>query len=101
MGALAFKIRDLDERGKLDNDFASFEHDFIATKECSNCDPDVPGHEEKPSCTVCKGTGREPLSFAAAYAEICESKREEACQKQSGNMDYGDDEDDTPSDLEY
>jgi hypothetical protein len=95
MGALAFKIKDIDD------DVASFEQTCAATKECSGCDPDIPGHQERASCTVCSGTRREPLSFAAAYAEVVESKREEACQKQNGNRDYCDDEDDTPGDLEY
>jgi hypothetical protein len=78
---------------------------IVTTKECSGCDPDIPGHVDRVGCVACKGTGREPLSFAAAYAEISESKREEACPKKTGRGSFGDhdydDDDDTPGDLEY
>lgn len=96
MGALALKMKDLDE-----DDFSP--EIAAATKECSGCDPDVPGHENRATCSVCKGTGREKLSFAAAFAEIIASKQEETCKSQGrggGDYDY-EDEDDTPSDLEY
>lgn len=67
---LALKINDL-----RDDSFAS--PTTPHTKLCSGCDPDVPRHVERASCKRCRGTGREPLSFASTFAEISASKREE------------------------
>jgi hypothetical protein len=99
VGGLALKIKDLDEDALASSGSQNF---GSPTKECSGCDPDVPGHEERATCSVCKGTGRESLSFAAAYAEVCESRRAEESGKRGlgGDLEYGDD-DDTPSDLDY
>lgn len=67
---LAFKVKDLDETALASHG--------TPTKICSGCDPDVPGHQDKCSCTQCRGTGREPLSFMATLLELNSSRLEES-----------------------
>lgn len=98
---LALRVSDLDDDAFDDKKVGSL---TLATKLCSGCDPDVPGHVERKNCKTCRGTGREPLSFAGAFAEIVESKHEESHPKKGswGDSDYGDDGDeDADGDLEY
>ena len=76
------------------------------TKLCSGCDPDVPKHAERPSCKRCRGTGREPMSFAQTFAEISKSRREgaqasaEKTRKMKARRGVADDEDEA-LDLEF
>lgn len=46
------------------------------TKDCSGCDPYTPYHQQRESCTVCGGTGQEPLAIAVIAQEIAEAKAE-------------------------
>ena len=75
--ALAFKIKNLNE-DKLAAHGAP-------TKDCSGCDPDVPGHQNRASCTVCRGTGRELLSFTSTFMELSESRKEAASDRKRAN----------------
>lgn len=89
MAELAYKIKNLDE-------------DKLAargtpTKLCSGCDPDVPGHQERRTCTVCKGSGREPLSFMGTLLELTASRKEAASDKKNGSRR----QDDSDLFLEY
>jgi hypothetical protein len=44
------------------------------TKECSACYPLTPYHQERENCTVCGGSGEEPLAIAQIAKEIAEAK---------------------------
>lgn len=79
---LAYKIKNLDE--------SKLAAHGTPTKVCSSCDPDVPGHQNRPSCTVCRGTGREPLSFMSTLLELSESRREASCDKKRGGRNQSD-----------
>jgi len=68
MGRLAIKVRDTNDDDLQDTHGK-------ATKQCSGCDPDVPGHVERVFCKRCGGTGQEPLSFCSAFAQLAESRR--------------------------
>lgn len=105
MAALALRIQELDEE--------TFCRLPVGTKECSACDPDVPGHVRRDICTRCKGSGREPLSFQSTFTQLAESRRE-ALKDPDGNgkkygrrgssqgdLDYCADGDDEIQDLEY
>jgi hypothetical protein len=75
--ALAFKIKNLNE-DKLTARGAP-------TKDCSGCDPDVPGHQNRSSCIICRGSGREPLSFMSTFTELSESRRAAASDRKRAN----------------
>lgn len=95
---IALKVSDLDE-----DSLESLQHESVSeAKECSGCDPDVPGHSDRASCPICRGTGRESLSFAATFLEISQSHREEQNPKKYyGSSDYGDDSEDDVQDFDY
>ena len=93
---LALRVQDLDE----DTLAAS----KVKTKVCSSCDPDIPGHCDRKACGVCRGTGREPLSFCVTFSEIVASKAEALKGPRkfgSSDDDYDADGDDMVQDLEY
>lgn len=95
---LALKIRDLNED--------TLATSCARTKSCSGCDPDIPGHVNRATCTICRGSGREPTSFQAAFAELMASRQEAVRdptgrgQRYSGDVEYFDGEDEI-QDLEY
>jgi hypothetical protein len=104
--ALALRIRDLDED--------TFAASAVSSKQCSGCDPDVPGHCSQHRCLKCRGTGREPLSFQSTVMQLADSKKEalrDAGGKggkkfegrgKSQSCDYGTDgDDDVQGDLDY
>lgn len=68
MGRLAIRVKDISD------DELQASHGQ-ATKQCSGCDPDVPGHVERVFCDRCKGSGQEPLSFCITMAQLSESRR--------------------------
>lgn len=68
MGRLAIRVKDISD----DELQASHGH---ATKQCSGCDPDVPGHVERVFCKLCGGSGQEPLSFCSTMTQLAESRR--------------------------
>ena len=104
--ALALRIRDLDKD--------TFATSAVSSKQCSGCDPDVPGHCAPQHCLKCRGTGREPLSFQSTVLQLSESKKE-ALRDEGGkggkkfggrgrsqSCDYeADGDDDAQGDLEY
>ena len=103
--ALALKICDLDED--------TFAASRVSTKQCSGCDPDVPGHCEQRHCLKCRGTGQEPMSFQSTVSELSASRKESLLDINGKNkkkfsrgggsreLDYTAGDDDAQSDLEY
>lgn len=94
MGLALLRIRDLDEDALASSK--------VKTKLCSSCDPDVPGHVERRLCQVCKGSGKEALSFGGTLSEINSSKMEGVRgPRKMGEIEYDEDGDDEIQDLEY
>jgi hypothetical protein len=92
MGRLAIKVKEIG-----DEDLQASHGK--ATKRCSGCDPDSPGHVERVFCKLCGGTGQEPLSFCAAFAQLAESRQAAADKAKGGKP--GDDLDDDSLYVEY
>lgn len=71
-----------------------------ATKDCFACDLDNPRRVKRETCSVCKGTGREPLAALEISRELRESKKEAgkktrgASRSLDGDDDYDGDADD-------
>ena len=103
--ALALRISDLNED--------TFAMSAVATKACSGCDPDVPGHCDQRRCLKCRGTGQEPMSFRSTVAELVTSKKESLLDiggktkkkfSRGGgtrDTDYTTGDDDAQNDFEY
>jgi len=97
--ALALKVRDPDED--------TFAASAASTKQCSGCDPDVPGHCPPQRCLRCRGTMMEPLSFQSTMSEISASRKESVRDISGKNSrrheqsSYATEGDDDVQDLEY
>jgi|WetSurSiteA1Bulk_404760.scaffolds.fasta_scaffold184482_2 hypothetical protein len=93
MGRLAIRVKET-------NDEELQASHGKATKQCSGCDPDTPGHVERVFCKRCGGTGQEPLSFCSALAQLSESRRMAAERggKKHGDTDNEPMEDSYPDD---